>query len=747
MRQIKKIYYDVTRIDFNYQSDNIHASNIKIYDCGTLKREVRIDQSSGTGVLNKLTIVGENGDGNLVYSFTYTGKDNGNHSDHWGYYGFSDSNYDIGNFNVNVNDFAHSVSSVVSSQNGKIRLYPEGEEYMPGSRKFKLQSSMATESRRPMAPDRHNILSSITYPNGGKTCFYFENHKFLTASLANGEFELDRRKRRVAEGGGMRIKRIVNYDADGNMVDQQTYKYGLTYEEIVQRNFPFPARGSRPLTSHSDCGEPVVDPNILTYLNYDHSSEIPRGLLEMMTGIGCGGETGTFDFLTATQLNPGSPWLWEWRFSACNFRNLLGQRPAVVYPLITVYHGTTDDDYRFSNAVGKTEYRYDVYDCESVDNYLGQFRPQIYADTAYIEPLIKKENTLVPVFYGYKRNALAEKVEYAAEKSGNITSYRMIAKETYTHQYSERPVQTGYIYNNKYSRGKPGTHSMAVSVGSRTFYFSELYSPMVEYVGTSLLASKEMTNVRKSGSGYSNYSLTEDYTYQYGEHLKTRTYWDNGNKTDNMTYIQDNDASTTLTDMRNKNMFAYPLLSTTSTDFLGTKTIKGQKIEYGKYVIDNKDYYLPSKTYELYGNNYEQRYEVVAYSSHGNPLEVVDEAGIHTVYLWGYDDRYLLAEIRNANRTEVNNALNQIPEGISSYSVQITTLDKLRPLLPDSRIKAWTYRPLFGVSAYSDESGQTTYYEYDGLGRLKNEFFYESNTISESNKRYINRYDYEFKNQ
>lgn len=747
MRQIKSIYYGKTRVDFNYQSDDVHASSIKIYDNGILKRQVMFTLASSYIVLNKLTISGEDANDKLVYSFSYTSKNMGNHTDHWGYSGMSDKISDIGNFNVNVNDFAFSISSTVSSHSGTLALYPEGEEYLSGSRKFKLQSSMTTESRRPLIPERHGILSSITYPNGGRTDFYFENHKYVTASLENGDFELDRRKQRIAEGGGMRIKRIVNYDADGNMVNQDTYKYGYTYDEIQNNNFPFPARGSHPLTSHTGCGEPVVDPNVLTYLNYDHSSRIPRGLLEMMTGIGSGGERGTFDYLTFSELNANYPWMWEWRFSAYNFRNLLGQRPAVVYPLITIYHGTADDDYRFSEAVGKTEYRYDIYDYGSVDNYLYQFRKQIYVDTTYIEPLLKVVNSLVPEYHGSKRNALVEKSEYVAEKSGTVTSYRMIEKETYSHEYSEKTVQTGYIYNNMYNRGISATHNFLFSTGRREFHFNELYSSIAEYIGTSHLVSKTTTKIRKQENGYGNCSLTENYTYQYGDHLKTKEYWDNGNRVDSTTYIQDSDVNVTLASMRDKNMYAYPLLSTTSVDFFGKKTIKGQKLEYGKYVIDNKDYYLPSKAYELYNNIYEQKYEVVAYSSHGNPLEVVDASGIHTVYLWGYDDRYLIAEIRNSSQMEVKNAVDQIPGGIAGYGIHITSLDKLRTLLPDAQIKTWTHRPLFGVSAYSDESGRTVYYDYDGLGRLKSEYYYEANIISESNKRYINRYEYEFKNQ
>jgi len=45
----------------------------------------------------------------------------------------------------------------------------------------------------------------------------------------------------------------------------------------------------------------------------------------------------------------------------------------------------------------------------------------------------------------------------------------------------------------------------------------------------------------------------------------------------------------------------------------------------------------------------------------------------------------------------------------------------LKSLLPKAQIQTWDYKPLIGVSSFTDISGQTIRYEYDGLGRLKSE--------------------------
>lgn len=177
--------------------------------------------------------------------------------------------------------------------------------------------------------------------------------------------------------------------------------------------------------------------------------------------------------------------------------------------------------------------------------------------------------------------------------------------------------------------------------------------------------------------------------------------------------------------------------------------IESQKIAYKEYEYSGGlKKYMPSLIYELYKGHYEPSYEVLAYSIHGNPIEVVDlKTNVHTVYVWGYNDSYLIAEVRNSTKSEVDNAINAIQGNINSSSLQITTLERLRNLLPSASIKTWTHKPLFGVTAHSDESGNMMFYSYDGLGRLKEEYYYESNNISESNKRTVKSYEYEFKNQ
>ena len=60
---------------------------------------------------------------------------------------------------------------------------------------------------------------------------------------------------------------------------------------------------------------------------------------------------------------------------------------------------------------------------------------------------------------------------------------------------------------------------------------------------------------------------------------------------------------------------------------------------------------LPSKDYELVAPNggYIKRNEILKYSLNGNPLEAISKDGIHSCYIWGYSDQYLVASIANAS--------------------------------------------------------------------------------------------------
>ena len=181
---------------------------------------------------------------------------------------------------------------------------------------------------------------------------------------------------------------------------------------------------------------------------------------------------------------------------------------------------------------------------------------------------------------------------------------------------------------------------------------------------------------------------------------------------------------------------------------------EGNRREFGEFPTESGDtLILPARFYQTINDSSSHYSEVLAYSSNGNPREVVSKDKLHTVYLWGYGDRYLIAEIKNATLEQVETAVSSVFGMTSSALAKSTTPDvaKLKALrnhtsLSEAHVTTFTHLPLVGVTSISDPTGKTSYYDYDGLGRLKANYYYEGNVVEESKKRVVQEYDYHYRN-
>jgi YD repeat-containing protein len=93
---------------------------------------------------------------------------------------------------------------------------------------------------------------------------------------------------------------------------------------------------------------------------------------------------------------------------------------------------------------------------------------------------------------------------------------------------------------------------------------------------------------------------------------------------------------------------------------------------------------------------------------------------------------YYEYEVTNGTNITITNLT-----GIHPFVYRSYCLDEIRCHYTESRMKTTTYDPVFGKTSECDENGRITYYEYDGLGRLK--------LIRDGSRNVIKTYEYNYK--
>jgi YD repeat-containing protein len=143
-----------------------------------------------------------------------------------------------------------------------------------------------------------------------------------------------------------------------------------------------------------------------------------------------------------------------------------------------------------------------------------------------------------------------------------------------------------------------------------------------------------------------------------------------------------------------------------------------------------------------YPQNFVQK-TILNYTANGKLKDYKDTDGVPVGILWGYNNSYPIAEVKNATYQSLVNALgqnliDQLNGNNPGSDEQIRiSLAALRSSLPNAQVTVYTYKPLVGMTSVTDPKGMTTYYEYDNFQRLL--------TIKDQNGHIVKSYDYHFK--
>ncbi|WP_281986971.1 hypothetical protein [Aquimarina aggregata] len=277
-----------------------------------------------------------------------------------------------------------------------------------------------------------------------------------------------------------------------------------------------------------------------------------------------------------------------------------------------------------------------------------------------------------------------------------------------------------------------------------------------------LMTGSTKTNYYPSGT----VKTTTSYSYDTGEYLgrtlplTTTTTDSNGETIETKTYYPDDVTSAaalgeTLTTAE------YTAISTLkgngSQPRIGTAIQQETRINnvlVTKQRTNYKDWsglILPQIVQAAKGNDaLEDRIEYLNYDSKGNPLEVQQTNGSHSIYIWGYNELYPIAKIDHATYigmpAAVTTLINQV-KAASNSDTTAATETTLRDLMnqlrdhayfKDSQLTSFTYDPLVGVTSVTDPRGYAMYYAYDTFNRLEYVRDDEGKLISENKYGYKN---------
>lgn len=175
--------------------------------------------------------------------------------------------------------------------------------------------------------------------------------------------------------------------------------------------------------------------------------------------------------------------------------------------------------------------------------------------------------------------------------------------------------------------------------------------------------------------------------------------------------------------------------------------------EEGKSVSESYEYashggvpYISKGTQIYNGTATKTLFQVNVADTYGNPVEV-EADGMRSVLFWGRKGQLFLGRIDNMSHAEA------VQRGLYQSNYDTGSPDSWYGpehgfgVLPDScRMISYGYNGNNLLSSVMQPTGFTTYYKYDGFGRLREAYHYDD-TSEGIVKRILDLYDYRYYNE
>jgi YD repeat-containing protein len=180
-------------------------------------------------------------------------------------------------------------------------------------------------------------------------------------------------------------------------------------------------------------------------------------------------------------------------------------------------------------------------------------------------------------------------------------------------------------------------------------------------------------------------------------------------------YPHDYATDAPYTSMINSNIITVPVYVQTSTAGLPVSAVKTNYTHAG-----NNNFVPASVEKSLKGGAMEPEGTIDLYDASGHVLQFTARSGVPTAIIWGYGNRYPVAQVVAATYAQAISQLTVTPDALQSLTgaALTTQLDNIRTGLPQARVTSYTYLLPAGVSSITDANNKTNSFEYDAFYRL-----------------------------
>lgn len=614
--------------------------------------------------------------------------------DHWGYYNGWDNGVGFTNKTLNWLDI--------------IKTRQENFAYGEMKSRVKLEADINQAFRETSETYMQQaILTSITYPTGRKSSFFYESHKYLHDYskdrkhdfAMNGDFCHDTEDYSSTEApdieksaGGLRIKRIEEYDPVLAATLIKEYKYGkdesgrgFIRHQICEEDYAYEFYNIRLLYDSKDSPYPIM-----TRVKVYGSNPIPNITYE-------GGASVAYDYVTEYTINnkTGEKLKSIYHYLALPYEDN-------IYMELTTLKGEKENAWEFGLLLDKTDFK--------LKN--GLYTPLLKKEYSYTGPKELKTkvfnlylNIDIPTSYFYTLgpwNAGTQGIEY--EKAVFQTEFG-VSRCKYFDYYLKtgkslvsKEITT--IYNEFGDSLK--------TIQSNHYDFNEDSNNQ----GYGILLKKETEKSDRT-------LLKKEYTYPFNS------------------FFTDPSEEQARLKLLEHNQIETPLFFRYSNNGIINKE---QKI---KYRIDPTcGLPMPHVFLTNTGVNrtLEEKIRYEKYNKYGRPEHIIKDNFTNFFYLWGFKGKYLIAEIQNTSPETFYNAINQSTVNTTSGNVTFEQAEKLRnnSLLNGAFIKTNNYDPIRGLILSKEPNGLINHYSYDSFGRLM--------AIKDKDFNILSKYYYKYSN-